>query len=226
MRKLHRRLVALACGFGSFGLGFVAPLPQALADTVISTDFTVVVNNVASNSSGLPIALGDTFKGTLVVDTSQAVNTGSVGVITADYSVQGGSYITVSVDGSVFTKSIDNIDVIYHSLISPPNTYLDRYFANAGNINTQGNDGIQFWIDQQTTGPLPTMLGSSAIPSSLDLSQSTLSTFILRQPTFAFQADFTSFQPSPVPLPAGIWLLLSGLAALGAIARRARLVRR
>ncbi len=174
---------------------FLFSITGPASGAISTANFTVEVNAVNRNSSGLPVAVGDSLNGSIVLDTSKAVDS-TPGAPYADYVVNGGAFVSIVINGAIFTKPIDLVSVTNDRLISPPNNFfLDRFFANAGDINVFGSDGIQFWIDQQTTDVVPTLLGTRKIPVplSLNLQLATANTFIFRSSEFDIQGSFTTF---------------------------------
>jgi hypothetical protein len=167
---------------------------------IVEATFTIEINSIAQNTSPFPIAVGDKMNGTVVIDTDQA----SMSIPApnyAQYAISGGSSLSLTIDGNLFTMPVNEVDVLNNYPVGAPNP-LDRFFVNAGDITVGGSGGMQFWIDDQpSTGQLPTMLTSLAIPDPLaiNLSQSTSSAFVFRFDGIDIQGDFISFQPPVQP---------------------------
>ena len=223
--------------------------PQLARANAVTYDFTGTVSASQGGYSFVP--LGTTVSGTYTFNLDAATPGQGAGVVGAssNWVVQsdgGAANVTVSTDGGVahlpspvpselvFASTVEVDGISYRT--APPSPYVTEAWVD--NQQSSLFAGEWNWRDSNTTtgsnlalaplksGVLPFFANGLPDPSEVGLAGSQGYFFYTASNSLSGQINWNltslSVAPAPVPLPAGVWLLASGLGALGAAARKKR----
>jgi hypothetical protein len=223
-----------------------APLAANAALVTYQVDGTI--NEVSNTFGGLPSGFSSASTGeqlvlTFTVDTSTAPNYGSTAnsasyanAVVSETATIGGTTLTPSIAGGQ-PSSVVGIMADQASGSGAGTVYTTQYEVIAGSTQPANYTGVDpSWELNESIGTRsPTGFYTNA-----SLSDAPLSLFQIGQNGFAeiylnydgyvngsytaenslIRADVTSI--SAVPIPASVWLLVSGIGSLGALARKKR----
>lgn len=195
------------------GPGYVAAAP-------VSWDIRTRIVQVINNRSGLLVSGGDLVDGNI-----QFESAASGSLLRPNYQVydfSGNASMAVTIGGTQFVYSLTEISILND--FARPSDLIDRFFANAGDINPGGSGGIQFWLDSQGTTVTPpqllTTLELPTMPPDLALTIQDLSgkPFVLRTSGIDLVGEIVLITPAPEP--STIPLIGAAFVGLGIVRRR------
>ena len=204
---------------------------------VVTYDFVGVVTK-DSGFSG--VADGATVTGTYIINFANAdpaQSSGLVGSQTANWVAEnyGGSAYGTTPPGLAEYVMSSTVHIGSFSYVTTPSTYENLSVVEGGVVSPPTSDYIQgeelsyssantftgssFYFQATGTAGLVWTSSGQPIPSSSNFDSGEIYNFN-NGTGQSISYNITSFVPAPVPLPAAAWLMLSGLAGLGAAGRR------
>jgi hypothetical protein len=198
-------------------LGSMAFAAQSQAATVLFED------NFDANTFVPPNNFNETPAGWIASQGTVDV-IGRQGAVTS-FNLLPGNGLYIDMDGS--TKSQGTIHTIQAFNFVPGTTY-ELSYSLAGSQRDNGNNSVDVYIPGALVVPTHTLAEEAGFQTFVR--QFTVGAPVLAQIFFAAVSRISDNQGllldnvklTAVPLPAAVWLMLSGIASLGAFSRRRR----